>query len=128
MSSVDRCYNVEDFRRRTRRRLPKGLFEYVDLGTEDGVAMRENRASFDRIRLQTRFLVDLGELDFTARLLGRSQRLPIGIAPAGIAGLLQHEGEVALARAARDHGVPYVLANTSITSMERVAEVGGDLW
>ncbi len=128
MGRIDRCFNVDDFRTAARRRLPKGLFEYVDLGTEDGVAMRENRAAFDRLRLETRFLVDLGELDFSTELLGRPQRLPIGIAPAGIAGLLWQDGEVALARAARMHGVPYVLANTSITPMERVAEAGGDLW
>lgn len=127
-SRVDRCYNVEDFRSAARRRLPRGIFEYVDLGTEDGTALHGNRIAFERLRLQTRFLVDLGELDFSADLLGERQSLPIGIAPAGIAGLLWHQGEVALARAAKAHGIPYVLANTSITSMEDVAAVGGDLW
>jgi (S)-mandelate dehydrogenase len=128
MASIDRCFNVHDFRKVAGRRLPKGLFEYLDLGTEEGVALRENRAAFDRLRLQTRFLVDLGEVDFSTELFGHRYDLPIGLAPAGIAGLLWHQGELQLARAAAARGIPYALANTSISPMELVATGGGDLW
>jgi isopentenyl diphosphate isomerase/L-lactate dehydrogenase-like FMN-dependent dehydrogenase len=40
-----------------------------------------------------------------------------------------HEGEIALARAAKEAGVPFTLATGSMTAMERVAaEAGGRLW
>ncbi|MGE0802849.1 MAG: alpha-hydroxy acid oxidase, partial [Lautropia sp.] len=51
------------------------------------------------------------------------------ITPTGIAGLLWHEGEIALAKAAAKAGIPFSLATTSVTPMEEVAEkAGGRLW
>jgi isopentenyl diphosphate isomerase/L-lactate dehydrogenase-like FMN-dependent dehydrogenase len=51
------------------------------------------------------------------------------IAPTGVAGLLWHEGEIALARAAADAGIPFTLATGSMTPMEKVAQqAGGELW
>jgi isopentenyl diphosphate isomerase/L-lactate dehydrogenase-like FMN-dependent dehydrogenase len=57
--AVDRAYNIADLRAIARRRLPKGLFEFVDRGTEDEVSLRNNRAVFERIRFQPRTLVDV---------------------------------------------------------------------
>ena len=42
-------YNTADLREAARRRLPKGLFEFMDRGNDDEVAMRENRAALARI-------------------------------------------------------------------------------
>jgi L-lactate dehydrogenase (cytochrome)/(S)-mandelate dehydrogenase len=51
------------------------------------------------------------------------------IAPTGTAGLMWYEGEIALARAAAEAGIPFTLATGSMTAMERVAEeAGGTLW
>ena len=55
--------------------------------------------------------------------------MPIVIAPTGSAGLAWHEGEIALARAAKAAGIPFTLATGSMTAIERVAaEAGGKLW
>ncbi|MFN7088147.1 MAG: alpha-hydroxy acid oxidase, partial [Burkholderiales bacterium] len=60
---------------------------------------------------------------------GNRHKMPIVIAPTGIAGLLWHEGEIALARAAAEAGIPFTLATGSMTAMEKVAEqAGGELW
>ena len=40
MGRLDRCYNIADLREVALRRLPKGVFEYLDKGTEDMVALR----------------------------------------------------------------------------------------
>ncbi len=45
MTNLANCYNIADLRAVARRRLPKGIFEYVDRGTEDEVCLRHNRAS-----------------------------------------------------------------------------------
>ena len=43
--------------------------------------------------------------------------------------LLWFDGEIAVARAAREAGIPFTLSTASIVSMERVAaEAGGRLW
>jgi L-lactate dehydrogenase (cytochrome)/(S)-mandelate dehydrogenase len=121
--------NVGDFRRLARRRLPRGLFEFVDRGTEDEVALRSNRAAFDRWRFVPRTLVDVSQRSAAIELLGTQQPLPLVIAPTGAAGLMWHEGEIELARAAARAGVPFTVATGSLASIERVAaESGARCW
>lgn len=123
------AYNIFDLRKIAQRRLPKGLFEFVDRGTEDEVSLRNNRAVFDRIRLKPRTLVDVSGRSQETTLFGVKHKMPLVIAPTGVAGLLWHEGEIALARAAREAGIPFTLATGSMTGMEKVAEqAGGELW
>jgi len=123
------AYNIADLRELALKRVPKGLFEFVDRGTEDEVALCNNRAVFDRIRFRPRTLVDVKTRSQEITLFGQKQKLPIVIAPTGAAGLMWHEGEIALARAAKAAGIPFTLATGSLTAMERVAaEVGGRLW
>jgi L-lactate dehydrogenase (cytochrome)/(S)-mandelate dehydrogenase len=111
------------------KRVPKGLFEFVDRGTEDEVSLRNNRAVFERIRLKPRTLVDVSKRTQEVTLFGKKHRMPIVIAPTGTAGLMWYEGEIALARAAAEAGIPFTLATGSMTAMERVAEeAGGTLW
>lgn len=119
-------YNTADLREAARRRLPKGLFEFMDRGNDDEVAMRDNRAVLDSIKLNPRVLVDVTTRHQAITLFGKTQQMPVIVAPTGSAGLAWHEGEIAIARAARTHGVPFTLALGSMTKLERVAaEAGG---
>lgn len=129
MSRLDRCYNIADLRLQAKKHLPKGVFEYIDRGAEDEVALADNRQAFRDLKLRTRFLVDLTERDMGIDLLGKRSNLPMAIAPTGIAGLAWYQGELALAKAAAAKGIPFTLATGSITSMEKIArEAGGRLW
>ena len=123
------AYNIGDLRELARRRLPKGVFEFIDRGTEDEVSLRHNRAALECIRLRPRTLVDVSRRSQHITLLGQRQAMPIIIAPTGSAGLTWYEGEIALARAAAAAGIPFTLATGSMTAMERVAaNAGGRLW
>ena len=128
--AVDRAYNIADLRELARRRLPKGLFEFMDRGTDDEVSLRNNRAVFERIRFQPRTLVDVSGRTQEITLFGQKQKMPITIAPTGTAGLMSYHGEIHLARAAAEAGVPFTLATGSTTAMEKVAEAvsGIPLW
>jgi len=129
MSDIENFQNIDDLRDRARHVLPKGLFEFVDRGTEDDHALRALRSAFDRIAFKTRVLVDVSQCSLTARLLGVESRMPVIVAPTGAAGLLSFDGEIAVAKAAASAGIPFTLSTASIVSMERVAEAaGGDLW
>ena len=123
------AYNIADLRDIAQKKLPKGLFEFVDRGTEDEVSLRNNRAVFEKIRLKPRMLVNIAKRTQAIELFGNTHKMPMVIAPTGVAGLLWHEGEIALARAANDAGIPFTLATGSMTPMEKVAkEAGGELW
>ena len=129
MSALDRCYNVNDLRLAAKRRLPRGVFEFVDRGTEDEVALRNNRAAFERIKLRHRALVDVSGRTMATTLFGKPSSMPLAIAPTGAAGLCWHEGELELAKAAAAAKVPFTLATSAMTSMEKIAaEAGGRLW
>ncbi len=126
---VEDAHNIFDLREMAKARLPKWLFEFVDRGTEDEVALRDNREAFERIKFLPRMLVDVSGRNPETQLFGKTHKMPIGIAPTGAAGMMWYHGELELARAAKDAGVPFSLATGSITSMETIAEkVGGTLW
>ena len=123
------AYNTADLREMARRRLPKGLFEFMDRGNDDEVAMRDNIIALQRIKLKPRVLVDVSKRSQEISLFGKKQQMPVIVAPTGSTGLAWYEGEIALARAAAAHGIPFTLAASSMTAMERVAaEAGGTLW
>jgi isopentenyl diphosphate isomerase/L-lactate dehydrogenase-like FMN-dependent dehydrogenase len=123
------AYNTADLREQARRRLPKGLFEFMDRGNDDEVAMRDNIIALQRIKLKPRVLVDVSKRSQEISLFGKKQQMPVIVAPTGSTGLAWYEGEIALARAAAAHGIPFTLAVGSMTALERVAaEAGGTLW
>ena len=122
-------YDTADLREAARRRLPKGLFEFMDRGNDDEVAMRDNVAVMQSIKLNPRVLSNVENRSQEIMLLGKKQQMPVIVAPTGSAGLAWYEGEIAIARAARAQGVPFTLALGSMTRLERVAaEAGGNLW
>ena len=118
-------HNIDDFRAAARRRLPRGLFDYIDRGAEDDLAVHHNRRAFERLKLRPRVLAGAGDRRLETHLLGRSQALPFGIAPTGPASFLWHHGEIALARAASRLDVPLVLSCAAGVPMEKVVRDGG---
>ena len=133
MSALDRCLNVYDLRAAAKRRLPRAVFEFVDRGSEDGIAVANNRNAFERIKLRHRALVDVSRRNVATTLFGKPVSLPMAIAPTGAAGLCWHEGELELAKAAAKAKIPLTLSTASMTAMEKIAkhggpEVGGRLW
>lgn len=129
MSILANCYNNDDLRKAAKRRLPRGVFEFVDRGTEDDVCVHENIASFARIKLRPRMLVDCSVRSQATVIVGKEHPVPMAVAPMGAAGLMWHHGELEAAKAAAAVGVPYALATAAMTPMETIAEkAGGRLW
>lgn len=123
------AYNLADLRLAAKRQLPKGLFEFVDRGTENEHAIRSMKAALERVAICPRVLVDVSQRDQQTRFFGQTATMPVVVAPTGAAGLLWFDGEIEIARAAAAMGIPFTLSTASITSMERVAdEAGGRLW
>ena len=129
LTGLDAILNIEDARRAARRRLPRGLFEYVDRGAEDENAIGGNRRDLDAVKLAPSVLVDVSQRTQETEVLGRKQPSPLVIAPTAVAGLVWRDGEIALARAAAAAGIPFCVSTQSITSIERIAaESGAELW
>ncbi|HEY4136588.1 MAG TPA: alpha-hydroxy acid oxidase [Alphaproteobacteria bacterium] len=124
-----RCYNIDDLREAARRNLPKGVFDYVDKGTEDQRALDNNRQVLGDIKLLPRALTDVSDVNTATEIMGKPAAMPLIVAPTGIAGLCWYEGEFELARAAAAARLPFTLATGSNTPMEKVAQIpGGRPW
>jgi isopentenyl diphosphate isomerase/L-lactate dehydrogenase-like FMN-dependent dehydrogenase len=122
---LSRALNIDDLRRIARRRLPRLVRDYLEGGSEDGLTLRANREVFESIRFSPRSLVDVSERSQRVTLLGKDYDAPFGIAPMGAAGLFWHEGDIALARAARNANIPFVLSTHSFVPLGRVARESG---
>ena len=129
MAALDDCYNVFDLRDAAKRKLPKAMFEFVDRSTEDEIALRNNRAAFEKISMRHRALVDVSGRSTKTTLFGKEISAPMAIAPTGAAGLCWYEGELELAKAAAKMKIPFTLATGAMTSMEKIAkEANFRLW
>lgn len=121
--------NYEGLRKMARRRLPRGIFEYIDRGSEDEVGLLHNRQTFDKIKMRPNVLVDVSSRSQQIELFAHNCSLPLVIAPTAAAGLLWHKGEIHLAHAAAKANIPFCAATESITSLEEIsAEAKGNIW
>jgi L-lactate dehydrogenase (cytochrome) len=124
-----RAASVADLRRIARRRLPGGVFDYIDGGAEDERTLAANTAAFAATTFRPRVLRGVDRVETGSTLLGRSLDYPLVLAPTGFTRIADPEGELAVARAAERAGLPYTLSTLSTRSIEEVRAVsGGRLW
>ncbi len=124
-----RAVSIDELRSLCKRRVPLMAFEYLDGGAEDEVTLRRNRQAFERIGFAPRTLVDVRERSQAIEIFGQAIRSPLIIAPTGFNGMLRQHGDLALAAAAKNAGIPFSLSTVSTDTIESVAEtVGGRLW
>ncbi|HKH04800.1 MAG TPA: alpha-hydroxy acid oxidase [Acidimicrobiales bacterium] len=118
-----RAASVEDLRRIARRRLPGGVFDYIDGGAEDERTLAGNQAAFAAATWRPRVLRGVEEIDVASTLLGRPLAYPLVLAPTGFTRIADPDGELAVARAAARAGLPYTLSTLSTRSIEEVRVV-----
>lgn len=71
-------------------------------------------------------LRDVTERDTSITLFGEELPSPLLISPIGVQGIAHEDGEEAVARAAADLEIPFILSTASTRSIEQVAEASGD--
>lgn len=126
---LSRAASVADLRELARRRLPAGVFDYIDGAAEDELTMERNAAAFDQWEFVPRVLRDMSELDTSVALLGRRHPVPFALSPTGFTRIVCPDGELAVARAAARQGIAFSLSTLSTRSIEEIREVSdGPLW
>ncbi len=116
------CHDLADLRATGRRLIPRPVFDYVDGGADEEVSLRANTRAFRQYRFQPRTLVNVSEPDTSAAFLGSVTPLPLVLAPTGYTRMMHPAGEIAAARAAQRHGLPYTLSTMATTTIEAVAD------
>ena len=72
-----RAANVMDLRDIARRRLPGGIFDYIDGAAEDERTMALNSDAFARWTFVPRVLRDVSRIDISTGILGERLSAPI---------------------------------------------------
>ena len=119
--SLKQALCIDDLRIMARRRLPRGIFEYLDGGADDEVTLRYNRESFSHYELLPRTLVDVEHIDLSTEVMGSKVDLPVLFSPTGMSRLFHYRGEAAVAPAAQRAGTVYTLSSMASSSIEEVA-------
>lgn len=113
--------SVSDYRQLAQAKLPPAVFDFIDSGACDEITKRNNKAAFDNIRLKPLCLRDISNCCLKTQIFNQELSLPLFIAPTAFHQLLDKDGEMSTAKAARHLGIPMVVSCMSNQSLEDIA-------
>lgn len=121
--------SIESLRTRARQRIPRFAFEYLDGGCNEDVNLYKNTAELRAVELKPYYLSGLTPAGIRTELFGKHYDAPFGIAPIGLQGLIWPGAPEILARAARQHNIPFVLSTVTTASIETIGKITeGNFW
>ena len=97
------------------------FYDYADSGSWTEGTYRANESDFQAIKLRQRVAVNMENRSTAVQLVGQAAKMPVAIAPTGLAGMQHADGEILAAKAAEAFGIPFTLSTMSICSIEDIA-------
>lgn len=128
MSRLTKIHALNDFQPEAQRKLPRQLYSYIANGADDEASLRANRSAFDDYAFVPRMLEGVSQRAQHIELFGKTYQSPFGISPVGLAAMWCYRGDLVLARAAQEMGIPVVMSGASLIPMEVVAQGAPDTW
>jgi len=121
--------SVNDLREKAKRKRPRFAFEYLDGGCNEVVNLHKNTKEIRDVELLPYYLSKHSGSSMKTELFGHTYDAPFGIAPIGLQGLMWPNAPEILAKAAKEHNIPFVLSTVTTSSIERIAEITeGSAW
>jgi len=112
--------NTFDFESVAREVMEPQAWGYYSSGGDDEITLRDNHMAFQRITMRPRILVNVRDIDMTTHILGVPASLPLYFTATALAKLAHAEGEVAIVKAAKKAGVPYMLPTLSSYTLDEM--------
>ena len=106
--------NINDLKRIYERRTPRMFYDYCESGSWTEQTFRENTSDFDKLYLRQRVAIDMAGRSTATQMIGQDVSMPVALAPVGLTGMQNADGEIKAARAAEKFGVPFTLSTMSI--------------
>jgi L-lactate dehydrogenase (cytochrome)/glycolate oxidase len=113
---------VAEAQRRAKARLPKSVYGALIAGSEKGLSSADNLASFDQLGFAPHVAGLSNTREMATSVMGQDIAMPVLISPTGVQAV-HPQGEVAIARAAQNRGIPMGLSSFASKSVEEVAAV-----
>ena len=106
--------------KRAKRRLPSSVYNAIIGGAEKGLSLGANLTSFDELGFAPHVAGLPAERSMETRVMGLDISMPVILSPTGVQAV-HPDGEVAVARAAANRGIPVGLSSFASKSVEDVA-------
>jgi isopentenyl diphosphate isomerase/L-lactate dehydrogenase-like FMN-dependent dehydrogenase len=119
---VQRSHTIYDLRLAAKKATPRGPFDYTDGAAEQEISLNRARKSFENIEFLPHILRDVSNVSLETQMLGKTYKMPVGIAPTGFTRMMHTDGEKAGASTAATFGIPFTLSTMGTTSIEKVKE------
>ena len=107
---------------RAKKRLPSSVYGALIAGTEKGLSSSANLSSFDQLGFAPHIADLPRERSLATHVMGQDLSFPVIISPTGVQAV-HPEGELAVARAAANRGIPMGLSSFASKSIEEVCAV-----
>lgn len=118
---------VAEAQRRAKRILPSSVYGALIAGSEKGTTIDDNLAAFSEVGVTTHVVGHRAERDLSTTVLGIPVSMPVLISPTGVQAV-HPEGEVAVARAAKNRGTVMGLSSFASKAVEEVAAANENLF
>ena len=113
--------SVAEAHRRAKKELPKSVYGALVAGSEAGATLEDNMAAFRELEFLPHVCDLPFEKDLSTTVMGQDISMPVIISPTGVQAV-DPEGEVAVARAAKNAGTAMGLSSFASRSVEDVIE------
>jgi len=118
---------VAEAQRRAKKRLPKSVYGALIAGSEKGLSIQDNLSSFDQLGFAPHVAGLSQTREMSVRVMGQDLSMPVIISPTGVQAV-HPDGEVAIARAAANRGIPMGLSSFASKSVEDVTAVNNQVF
>ena len=119
---LEQCFNVEQFRRFAKKRLPGPIFHYIDGAADDEVTYRRNTTAYEECDLVPSVLAGVETIDMSTTVMGQKIDMPLFLSPTALQRLFHHDGENAVGAAAASFNTWFGISSLATASIEHIAE------
>lgn len=111
---------------RAKEKLSEGGWYYASSNAGMSTTHLANRQAFYRHRIIPRMLQDTNKRDTKTEIFGHKVSAPIGFAPIGINKIYNKDGELPVAKVAKELNLPYCLSTAGSQPIEDVGKANGE--
>lgn len=112
--------------KRAKEKLSEGGWYYASSNAGSSTTHLANRQAFYRHRIIPRMLRDTNQRDTRAEIWGHKVSAPIGFSPIGINKIYHPDGEIPVAKVAKELNLPYCLSTAGSSAIEDVGKANGE--
>ena len=123
MSKINKCHNIDDFRKLAKKSIPSPIFHYFDGAADDEVTYRRNTKAFDECYLVPKVLRSVETVNLETKVLGKKISLPFFLSPTALQRLFHHTGELAVAKSAEKFNTFFGISSLSTIPIEDIINI-----